>query len=806
MIKDSINKDIVIFNEVIDESINLLEWPKICNHIASFSSTKQGANSWKDYTLPDTIEKSRVLLGETSEIQLIDQSLDGGISFYGVSFIDDNVNICKKGGVINGLDLIEIANTLNISRQLKRQLENTDIRPNITKITNNIINLIELEREIRLGIEDTGRIADSASNELAKLRENKLILRSKRLSILEDFIRRNLAILQDKTIINRHNRSVLAIKAEFTNRISGIIYDTSSSGNTVFIEPRDVIEITNKLSEVENNIIIEEKRLLANWSKLISDNYDYLIKLSNSLLRLENALTRSRYSEWINGYAPIFDDNAIFDIQNFRHPILLWQYKKLNQKRPLPISFEINRGIKVISITGPNTGGKTVALKSIGIALLLARSGIFIPSDQNPRLPWCKNIFLDIGDSQSLENNLSTFSGHIIRINKIISSLQISNGLSIVLLDEVGVGTDPVEGAAIALAILNKFADISDLTVATTHFGEIKALKYKDSRFENASVLFDYEKLKPLYSINWGIPGRSNALLIAEKIGLESSILINARTFLDAKDFIDVNDIIKGLEEERDKQQRSSEEAAALIARTEILYDELQIAFKNQQKYAEHFKEKLKSELAQSIKIAQQEVRDIIKSLRAGSLDGELARQSGKRLKRIKENYLLDENLANLKDNLWFPKVGEIVRIKKLNNSGEVISISQDCLTVTLKCGIFRSVVDVSSLESLDGKTVNLNKNSEVIVRTNFQMQTNSFVKSDLNTIDIRGMRVAEAEIVVQDKIRNMHGPTWIIHGIGSGKLKTGIRHYLSKLSYIEKIEDAKQEEGGLGCSVIWVK
>ena len=246
----------------------------------------------------------------------------------------------------------------------------------------------------------------------------------------------------------------------------------------------------------------EEHRLISRWSDLIGKNTESLILMSDILLEVENALIRSRYSNWIKGKPPKVEKNPIVSLIGFSHPLLIWEYKKNGANLPTPIDFRIGRDVKVVAITGPNTGGKTIALKGLGIALLMARSGLFIPSEETPIIPFCPNIYADIGDNQSLQENLSTFSGHINRIKEILDSLDYKSGLSIVLLDEIGSGTDPTEGTALSIALLRYLAEKSDLTMITTHYGEIKSLKYSDNRFENVSVSFDDKSLKPTYKLN----------------------------------------------------------------------------------------------------------------------------------------------------------------------------------------------------------------------------------------------------------------------------------------------------------------
>ncbi len=371
--------------------------------------------------------------------------------------------------------------------------------------------------------------------------------------------------------------------------------------NIKHLEPVSVVTKGNKIASIEARITAEEFKLLKQWSKVVSDNSENLIEMSSILLRLENALTRSRYSKWIGGKTPKFEKNPIISLIGFSHPLLIWEYKKKGALPPVAVDFHINRNIKVVAITGPNTGGKTAALKGLGLSLLMARAGLLIPSTNNPIIPFCPNIYVDIGDNQSLEENLSTFSGHISRIKEILDSLDNRKGLSVVLLDEIGSGTDPLEGSALAMALLKEFANKSDITLATTHYGDIKALKYNDSRFENVSVAFDEDSLKPKYILNWGIPGRSNALSISKRIGLDESILNEAANYLKPKEVDNINSIIKGLEEERIKQQNSAEAAAELIARTEILHDELQRNYEYQKINAEKIQEIERSKLSKHI-------------------------------------------------------------------------------------------------------------------------------------------------------------------------------------------------------------
>jgi DNA mismatch repair protein MutS2 len=803
MIEKSYYKNSSAHRSLSEESISLLEWDNLKTQISSFASTKMGENAILDFEIPTEYEISRRLLQETIEINELEKSLDKLISFSGVFDISKNIEICSKGGVINSSELLEIAETISAAKDLKKILLDFEQRPFISSFLNRLIDHNQIEKILKIGIESNGRISDRASQKLADLRQELLSKKSERRLLVDKFIQKNTNYIQDTIIGDRYGRPVLAIKVQFAEKFKGIIHDSSASGNTIYLEPESIVFKGNKIASMEARVAGEEFKLLKEWSQIIHDNNKSLINMSEILLRTENALTRSRYSNWIGGNAPIVENNPIVSLIGFSHPLLIWENKKKEAPKPVSIDFHINRNTKVVAITGPNTGGKTVALKGLGIALLMARSGLFIPSIKNPVIPFCPNIFVDIGDDQSLEGNLSTFSGHILRIRNILESLNNKNGLSVVLLDEIGSGTDPSEGTALAIALLKEFATLSDITLATTHYGDIKALKYSDNRFENVSVAFDEESLKPRYTLNWGIPGRSNALSISKRIGIDERILNEAANYLKPKEVENINNIIKGLEDERIKQQNSAEEAAELIARTEILHDEIKNNYEFQKINAEKIQESERQKLSKHIKAAKKEVINLIKKLKDQNANGEDSRLIGIRLKEIETEHL---TLTNINKKIsWRPKIGDFIKIKSLNSTGQIMDIDQKARSFDVKCGSFRSTLLINEFEGLNGEKPNF-KNSKIQINSVREDFSFSKIRTSKNTIDVRGMRVHEAEIIIEEKIRKFHGPLWIVHGIGTGKLKKGLRIWLSGLNYVDKVEDAANNEGGAGCSIAWIK
>jgi DNA mismatch repair protein MutS2 len=524
-------------------------------------------------------------------------------------------------------------------------------------------------------------------------------------------------------------------------------------------------------------------------------------------------LARARYGAWLGAVRPelLEEGDAPFELRELRHPLLLWQQRRENGQVVVPVTVAVGPQLRVVAITGPNTGGKTVTLKSVGLAALMARAGLFLSCAGTPRLPWCGQVLADIGDEQSLQQNLSTFSGHIRRIARILAALPpaAAGPAALVLLDEVGAGTDPQEGAALATALLQQLADRARLTIATTHFGELKALKYADPRFENASVAFDEQTLAPTYRLQWGIPGRSNALAIARRLGLEEGVLERAAAQLVPRGEGQVNQVIEGLEQQRQRQQEAAEEAAALLARTELLHEELLSRWEQQRQQSAELQEQRRQQLERSIRQGQGEVRRIIRRLRQQETAvggegrrraGETARQAGQQLRRLEEQH---RPLPERRDHGgWMPKVGERVRLLALGKAAEVLAISDDSRELTVRCGVLRSTVAIETIEGLQGE-----QPQPPEARVQVQLRGRGpQVRSERNTVDVRGLRVHEAEAAVEEKLRAANGPVWVIHGIGTGRLKRGLRDWLATVPWVERVSDADQGDGGPGCSVVWLK
>ena len=785
------------------ETLELLEWPRLCQHLSSFTSTLQGRRYCCQGLLPESLPESLILQAKTQEMASLDGLLDGGLSFQGVADLDLILLRCSKGGVASGEELLAVADTLAAARRLRRQIDDPELRPVCTALLSDVATLPELEQRLKFAIEEGGRVADRASASLEGLRRQWQELRSRRRDKLQDVIRRWAAHLQDTVIAQRHGRPVLAVKAGAGGQCPGMVHDSSASGSTVFVEPKSVVDLGNRLADLDGRIREEEQRVLAELSAAVAEQVDGLLALMAVLLDLDVALARGRYGQWLGAVPPRLEaaSDAPFTLQNLRHPLLVWQERKEQGPSVVPVSVDVSASLRVVAITGPNTGGKTVTLKSLGLAALMARAGLWLPCTGSPTLPWCAQVLADIGDEQSLQQSLSTFSGHIKRISRILESIGSGPAPALVLLDEVGAGTDPSEGSALATALLRELADRARLTVATTHFGELKALKYNDPRFENASVAFDSESLSPTYHLLWGIPGRSNALAIATRLGLDAGVIDQARSLLSPRGDGEANTVIRGLEEQRQRQQAAAEDAAALLARTELLHEELLKRWETQKQHSAERQERGRQRLETSIRSGQKEVRQLIRRLRDDQADGETARKAGQRLRKLEDRHRPEpERRQHLG---WCPQVGDRIRVLALGKAAEVLAVSDDGLQLNVRCGVMRSTVELSAVESLDGRKP---EPPAPVVQIKARRGSGAAeVRTSRNTIDVRGMRVHEAEAAVDDVLRGANGPVWVIHGIGTGRLKRGLRDWLASLDYVERVLDAEQGDGGAGCSVIWV-
>ena len=465
----------------------------------------------------------------------------------------------------------------------------------------------------------------------------------------------------------------------------------------------------------------------------------------------------------------------------------------------------------MVAITGPNTGGKTVSLKTLGLAALMAKVGLFIPAREPVELPWFDQILADIGDEQSIEQSLSTFSGHIRRIGRILAALHppippSPHPHSLVLLDEVGAGTDPSEGSALAIALLQYLADHAQLTMATTHFGELKALKYQDERFENASVEFDDVSLSPTYRLLWGIPGRSNALTIARRLGLKPEIVEQAKTYVGMGTREDVNQVIAGLEAQRRRQENKAQEAEQLVAQTEQLHEEVARKAKFLKQREQALQQQQEQAVQAAILQAKEEIAKVIRRLQQGPVTAQDAQKAPAAINKITERQLPSRRRTAKPNPGFKPQIGDRIRLISLGQTAEVLTAPDESGKFTVRFGLMKMTVGLADIESLTGEKAELPaKPSPPPSIPSAPPPPAPAVRTSQNTFDIRGKRVVEAEPMLEEAIAKAHGPIWIIHGHGTGKLRRGVHEFLDRHPQVQRYEAAEQADGGTGVTVAYI-
>ena len=835
------------------ETLELLEWSRLCQHLATFAATKLGTIASQNLPIPTTQDQSQYLLNQTKEIYQLEQRLSTGLSFEGIENISNSLTRAELQGMLSGEELIRIATTLAGMRRLRRFLDEQEAIPLLQEIISQIRTYPELEQEIYHCIDERYSVLDRAHPKLAEIRQQMRRLQEKIEKTLQSILQRQSTAMSQGIITQRSDRYVLPVKAPQKDAVPGIVHDSSSSGATLYIEPHAIVGLGNQLRQLqrqEQHQVEVVLRHLTSQVAAVKDDLETLLAVATSL---DIATAKARYSLWLEANPPRFvnylnpelDDRSRVGSQNssenitlrqLRHPLLVWQHKQEQGFPVVPINVQINPSIKVVAITGPNTGGKTVTLKTLGLAALMAKVGLFIPAREPVEIPWFAEVLADIGDEQSLQQNLSTFSGHIRRISRILAAIknlgldggttldpeqssQDSLGVTsteidkflkpvLVLLDEVGAGTDPAEGSALAIALLKYLADHVQLTIATTHYGELKALKYQDSRFENASVEFDELSLSPTYRLLWGIPGRSNALTIAQRLGLPAEIT-QVATLGMGDTSADLNHVIAGLEGQRRQQELKAEEATQLLRQTEALHQELSQRAAALQQREQQLKQQQEQVVQEAIAQARLEIATVIRNLQKAGNTAQEAQKARQSLELIQAQQIP----LKPKINPGFrPQVGDRVRISQLGQTGEVLSLNEEAQQLTVRFGIMKMNLGFTEIESLAGEKVQApeakKKSEEPKSPANAANNlTTPLVKTTNNTIDIRGSRVAEAEQQIDKMLATRaEGNIWIIHGKGTGKLREGIHQFLQQHPQIAKYEIATAADGGAGVTIAHLK
>jgi len=766
--------------------LNLLEYEKFLENLSNYTfneKTKEKIKNLKPQTNENQVKKRINLVNDFIKIYERER-------FFPLSEFPDIENHLKllsiEESILSSLEIKDIETILSISRQIKRFLQNSIRKENeeIFQLYRKLFSSREIERIINDSIDEADFIKDSASRDLSKIRKEIKEIERKIVSILENIIHnyKYEDIIQEKIITTRKERYVIPVKENFSSKLKGIIHDRSSTGHTVFVEPINIVELNNKLSDLKIREQIEIRKILKFLTDTIRSSLRTIRQTFDAIIEFDTLLAIAKYSVEFSCSFPKFSKKV--SLKEAKHPLFLMSNKKFN-----PIDIFIDSKNKGLIITGPNTGGKTVALKTLGIFSLLIQSGIPVPALENSEIPIFEGIFVDIGDYQSIEANLSTYSWHISNIKEILSKV---NENSLVLLDELIPGTDPDEGSAIGIGILKFLKGKGTYTVATSHFRQIKLFALSDDYFEVASVGFDREKLFPTYTLHYKTIGQSMAFYIAEKLGFYKEILEEAKKYLNEENikldkalqkleeykiFYDeeskkVNQLKKQLEEEKEKYQKLNEELEKL----------------KKQKWKESLKE-----IEEFVKQVKKEGYQILEEIKT-SKSGKVIEQFGKKVKQ----QVLNQKKETEETLLEYLNIGDKVKIKGKNTIGEIISIRETKANVNFN-GL-KIWVPLKELERIED--VKTEKKTKFHVR---RKKVN--IKPEINLIGLtKDEAIKRLEEFLDKAILEGYTYLRIIHGYGSGVLRKAVREYLETSPYRLEFKDAEYNEGGMGVTVVEVK
>lgn len=745
----------------------------------------------------DTVSRS---LAETGEARL----LSGKGSFYPPAVEDINPYISRvdKGGLLNGIELARIAHFLQgVSRWqhfFKNPLHREEY-PRLAAIAGGLDSLNLLARILESSLDPEGQVLDSASPELQLLRRRQRAAGERIRDKLESYLRSPgwNRYLQEPLVTIRSGRYVLPVKQEYHGRVPGVVHDQSSSGATWFIEPLPVVELQNQLAALVHQEEQEIERILSKLSALVSEHAASLSRNRDMYGQLDLILARGRLSLHQSAVEPQLVSGSRqrqFSLVQARHPLI--------QGEAVPLTVNLGGPVQGLVITGPNTGGKTVALKTMGLLAAMAQSGLHIPASRESLLPVFTFIRADIGDEQDIVQSLSTFSGHLKNIIEIIAD---AGPQSLVLLDELGSGTDPSEGAALAKAVLASLIGGGVLTVATTHINELKIFAHQQEGMENASMEFDQETLSPTYRLLQGVPGQSNALAVAQKLGLPLPVMEQARGFL-RQDHTEVESVIASLVEDQRRLSQDSQLASQELARAVALRQQL-----------EREQEEIRSRRQEILRQAREEARSIIRRARAASDQlirelhrlrdetrtealplAEQARQELQDLQREITGREVSRDEPELKEEEL--AIGRRVKVLSLQQTGEILSFSDQ--EAVVQVGKIKIHVPLSDLGRGEEQTAG--PGGADAGGGGYSVQKSGIVRTQ---VDLRGMRLEEALVEVE---KMLDDALWaglkevsLIHGQGTGRLKQGLRLYLSQHNLVKEYRQGTRPEGGDGVTVV---
>ncbi len=782
--------------DVVSKTLKSLEFDKILEQISEFCKTSQSKEFCLNAKIFDAAEEIQSQLNFTKEAKyILDNTVDIPIDFVA------DLRRIEKNSLISYLseeELNDVAKTLRTSRMVKKFISDNS-QAQLLCLSSELITNKTLEDKIFSTFDEALNIRQDATPDLkglfASLKETEKNLKTKVNELMNspDFSKH----LQENIYTTRDDRIVFQVMASSKSKIPGIVHDVSASSKTFYIEPAQIVPLNNKIRETKSKIHAELIKILSELTSLVKDVMPELKKSENILAQIDFHFAKARYAVKIQAIEPELIDNKEIIFENMRHPLLI----KVSEN-VVANDFEIGKEFKSVIITGSNTGGKTVTLKTIGLFILMTKAGIFLPCTMAKIYPF-KKVFADIGDSQSIQQSLSTFSSHMTNIIEIVNN---SDDETFVLLDEICAGTDPVEGAVLAQVILENLADKGVFSTITTHYGELKSLEYVNPYFKNASVEFDTESLKPTYKLQLGIPGLSNAIAISSNLGLDKKLVEKAKNILVSQKDPSIL-VVEKLQETQQQLSKNLEEAEELretsLSVKKEYEENLSNIKKDKKKTIKNIKDKFDRELME----VKAEIKDILDELRREKSE-KIARRSYARLAKLEQKFRgkLDEYEDKQKYlEIDWDKVqnGDKVMLKDLHQSVTVLSKPDKHGNVFVQMGNIKTKIKTDKLAVIDE-----NYKEPVKIYTPSSFEKFELKRLNLsNTLDLRGYRVEDAldslEFYLDKASLANLTPVTIIHGHGTGALKSAIRDFLSTSPYVAKFRPGNETEGGDGVSII---
>ena len=779
----------------MEKNYDVLEFYKIINELIDLSRLEKTKEKFLDI---DIIKEKSVLDKELMlMMEMIDfYKYDDGLELAGLADITRMMNsIDIIGSYLSAEDLAVLKKNLTIFRISKSRAKNVrDKYRTIWNLFSDIEEVKDIENFISEAINDEGVLKDEASIGLRDVRRQKQNINANIKEKFDELISNKSTqnAIQERIITQRNDRYVIAVKTDFKGLIKGIEHDRSATGSTVYIEPLNVVSLNNKLREYEAREREEIRKILLRITELVKTKKEEILEIKEILERLDFIDAKTTYSVNKKCIVPKIINKEYLKLVEARHPLI-------DENTVVPINFELGNPENIMLITGPNTGGKTVTLKVAGLLTIMALSGIPIPANEKTEIGYFHNVLADIGDEQSLEQNLSSFSGHVSKIKDIIEN---ANSKSLVLMDELGSGTDPMEGAAFAMAIIDYLNKKHVTSIITTHYSEVKAYAFNTTGIKSASMEFDVETLSPTYRLLEGIPGESNALIIARKYGISEEVIENAKSYI-SEDNQRVEEMLKSIKEKNDEletMQAQLEATRTELDKQKTTYEEKMVKLENEKN---EIIKRAYEEADNYLKNMQAKAKNLIDKINSEESKKEDAKNAQRSLNMLRESFITDKK-KNVKEkkvvtqNVDFA-VGEEVLVKTMNQNGKILKIMPNN-RIQVQTGILKLVVSTDDIVKIQKKKTNKFKNFASLKRT-------SQVRGE---IDLRGMNadeaIAELETYMDRAMLTGYHEIYIIHGKGTMVLRKKIHEYLRTSKYVTEFKDANQNEGGIGCTVVTLK